>query len=295
MMVILIGFFGSVAVGVGVAFLLDRMDRRFRYPSQVTNELGLDIIGAVPAIRTSRSERQQLESAAQVIEAFRAIRLGVRHAQQVPGPLTLTISSAGPGEGKSLIASNLALAFAAAGERTLLLDGDVRSGRLHSTFNVERRPGLVDHLLNQASLEDVLRETTHERLTFMPCGSRVKHAPELLTSPSLEFLFQELRARYDVIIVDCAPLGAGIDPFAFATLTRQLMLVFRAGKTDRKLAQAKLEIVDRLPISVVGAVLNDVRSFGSYKYYAYNYGYGTLDELEDPENAESESAALAAR
>jgi capsular exopolysaccharide synthesis family protein len=278
----LLGVVGSLGAGIGLALLLDRLDRRFRYPSQITSELGLDIIGAVPAIRTARSERQQLESAAQVIEAFRAIRLGVRHAQVVPGPLTLTISSAGPGEGKSLVASNLALAFAAAGERTLLVDGDVRSGRLHSTFGVPRRPGLVDCLIGQISLDDALRETSHDRLAFLPSGSRIRQAPELLTSPALEVLFHDLRARYDVIIVDCAPLGAGIDPFAFATLTRQLLLVFRAGKTDRKLAQAKLEIVDRLPISVVGAVLNDVRTFGSYKYYAYNYGYGSVDELEEP-------------
>ena len=277
-MIILAAFGISFGLALGLALLLDRLDKRFRYPEQVTKELGLSILGAIPAIRRVNSSDRDAEEAAQVVEAFRTIRMNLAHSYGAAGPVMLTISSPEPGDGKSLVSSNLALSFAEAGYRTLLIDGDIRRGELHRMFNTDRSPGLLDCLRGEATLDEIPRATTHANLTLIPCGTRHHHGPELLGSAAMRDLMATLKARYNVIIVDSPPLGAGIDPFVLGTATGNIMLVLRSGETDRAMAEAKLKLLDRLPVRILGAVLNDVRtSDGQYKYYRYVYGY-TADE-----------------
>lgn len=277
--VLLLGLIGGLGAAGGLALLLDRTDRRFRYPSQVTDGLNLPVLGAIPSMGKGKTAAEP-EQAAQVIEAFRSIRLALRQGAPPKAPLAVTISSAGKGEGKSLVAANLALAFAAAGERTILVDGDVRLGSLHSTFDLDRRLGLTDFLAGRASLATVIKPTGYDRLSVLPSGSRMRRGPEMLTSPLLRTLLDELAREYDAVIVDSAPLSAGVDAFAIATGTKNLVLVFRGGHTDRHLAESKLELVDRLPIAVVGAVINDVETMGTYRYYAYAEGYSAWEEDE---------------
>lgn len=278
LMIMLAAFGVSLALALALALLLDRLDKRLRYPDQVTRELGLSILGAIPAIKRARAAEQSPEEAAQVVEAFRTIRMNVAHAYAVGGPIALTVSSPGPGDGKSLVSANLALSFAEAGYRTVLVDGDIRRGELHRTFGTDRRPGLLDHLQGQSSLEEIQRTTSHKNLTLVPCGTRHHHGPELLGSASMSELMAALQSRYDVIIVDSPPLGAGIDPFVLGTATGNMVIVLRSGETDRQMAEAKLKHLDRLPIRLLGAVMNDVNTADTqYKYYRYVYGY-TADE-----------------
>ena len=276
--VIVLAAFGiSLGLALALAVLLDRMDKRVRYPEQVTRELGLSILGAIPAIKRVRGE-QTPEEAAQVVEAFRTIRMNIAHAYGAAGPVMLTVSSPSPGDGKSLVSSNLALSFAEAGYRTLLIDGDIRRGELHRMFSVDRRPGLLDHLSGQTAVESIVRPTSHQNLSVIACGTRHHHGPELLGSVAMRDLMAALKSRYNVIIVDSPPLGAGIDPFVLGTATGNLLLVLRSGETDRQMAESKLRLLDRLPIRLLGAVLNDVNTAESaYKYYRYVYGY-TADE-----------------
>jgi succinoglycan biosynthesis transport protein ExoP len=259
----------SIALALVLVFVLDRFDTRFRYVEQATDELGLDIIGTVPALRETIPERRDPEEASQVLEAFRSIRLNVAHAFDGAGPVQLTISSPGIGDGKSLVSSHLAIAFGQAGFRTVLVDGDLRRGEQHARFEVERRPGFVELLSGDARLEDVLRRTSHENLTLIPRGVINERAPELLMSPAMSKFLDDLRTRYDAIIVDSPPLGAGIDPYVIGTATGSLMLVLRSGETDRKMAEAKLGLLNRLPIRLLGVVLNDTDGDGAYQYYAY--------------------------
>jgi capsular exopolysaccharide synthesis family protein len=276
-MLVLAAFAISLGLALGLAVLLDRLDKRFRYPEQVTRELGLSILGAVPAIRQVRGE-QSPEEAAQVVEAFRTIRMNIAHAYGAAGPVMLTVSSPSPGDGKSLVSSNLALSFAEAGYRTLLIDGDIRRGELHRMFSIDRRPGLLDHLSGQGSLDTVLRATTHQNLSVIACGTRHHHGPELLGSAAMRDMMAALKNRFNVIIVDSPPLGAGIDPFVLGTATGNMLLVLRSGETEREMAENQLKLMDRLPIRLLGAVLNSVNtSDNAYKYYRYVYGY-TADE-----------------
>jgi tyrosine-protein kinase Etk/Wzc len=281
MVIIVLGTLAGLGTGLGLAFLFDLLDKRFRYADQVTRGLGLSILGVVPEIRRAKGKGASAEEASQVVEAFRTIRLNLSHVFPETGSIALTITSPMPGDGKSLIASNLALSFAEAGYRTLLIDGDTRRGELHRTFGTQRRPGLLDHLAGDLKWEEATRSTSHPKLTLMPAGSRHRNAPELMGSRKMHELHALLREKYEVVIIDSPPLAAGIDPFVLGTVTGNLMLVVRAGSTERDLAEAKLQIVDRLPIRLVGAVLNDVNtSMQEYKYYAYNYSYGTTEEDE---------------
>ena len=271
----------GLAAGLGLAFLLDLTDKRVRYADQISGGMGLTILGVVPEIRRAKGETPSAEEAAQVIEAFRTIRLNLAHTMG-EGRGMLTISSPSPGDGKSLVASNLALSFAESGYRTLLIDGDTRRGELHRTFGQERRPGLLDYLTGELAMADLLRATSHKMLTLITSGSRKRNGPELLGNAAMRELLTAMRERFDVVIVDSPPLGAGIDPFVLGTLTGNMILVMRSGATERDMAEAKLEIVDQLPIRLIGAILNDVRSGASeYKYYSYSYGYGATDETNE--------------
>lgn len=284
--IILIGLVGSLGLGVGLAILLDRLDKRFRYPEQASEELGLNILGAVPGIPRPRGKRPPPpEEMAQVVEAFRSIRLNLSHSFEPSQPICITVSSPSPGDGKSLIVSNLALSFAEAGYRTVLVDGDTRRGNLHRTFGAERRPGLLDYLgTGTMPAERTFRVTSHRNLTLIPAGVRLQHGPELLGSARMAELITRLKNDFEVILIDSPPLGAGIDPFVLGTHSQNMLIVLRSGETDRQMAEVKLRILDRLPIRALGAVLNHIHAgAGAYKYYSYSYGYAA--ESEDTEEA----------
>ena len=275
-----IGFM-IVAASIGIAFclaiLLDHLDRRFRYPEQATNELRLPIVGTIPAL-SSRRRTPDPVADIQVIESFRALRLQLQHLNG-QGPLAITITSPGSGDGKSLVSANLALSFADAGYRTLLIDGDIRCGAQHAVFGATVQPGLLNHLAGQTSVEGTVQRTPHDKLFFVARGARIHGGPELIASQSMTEFLVQVRTRFDAIILDSPPLSAGIDPLALGVHTRNLLLVLRIGETDRRLAMAKLQTIGRLPIRVLGAVLNEVPTEGMYKYYAYGYGEAAMSAV----------------
>jgi succinoglycan biosynthesis transport protein ExoP len=277
--VLILGAVGAaLAFGVLLAVLIDQTDKRFRYPEQATDDLGLTILGVVPVIG-ARGRRGAADQAAQVVETFRTIRMNVRYATEPGRALTITITSPGPNDGKSLISSNLALSFSESGARTLLIDGDIRRGELSKTFGTKAKPGLVEYLDGTALIAEVLQPTaSHANLTIMSAGARRRRAPELLATTKLPQLIALMAKEFDVIVVDSPPLGAGFDAFALATATGNMAVVLRAGITDRKMAKAKLETVGQLPIRLIGAVLNSIKLTGAYQYYSYYQEYASEDE-----------------
>jgi capsular exopolysaccharide synthesis family protein len=277
LILVLLAVIGGLGLGAGGAVLLDSTDRRVRYPDQVTRAMGLTILGAVPRVEWRNGKRET--AAAQVIEALRGVRLNVVHRHGSAGPVRLTVTSPGKSDGKSFVASNLALAFADAGFRTLLVDGDVRRGRLHHTLAVARRPGLTELLEGSVTWDQVLQSTRYNNLSFIACGLRSQAGPALLSSVTMARLLDGVRSRYEAIIVDSPPLAAGADALALATVTGSLLLVLRAGVSDRELTETKLGVLTHLPVRLLGAVLNDVRPGGAYRYYSYYLeGYEMHDE-----------------
>jgi capsular exopolysaccharide synthesis family protein len=287
--IILMAVAGSLAFGIGLAFLLDRVDRRFRYPAQATRDLGLQILG-VWCRSSNQGQRNSPEKVANVVEAFRTLRMNARYACMPNQKVTLSVTSPGPGDGKSLVASNLALSFAEGGWRTVLVDADLRRGFLNETFDLPATPGLIEYLEGTSSLDDVLRETHHGNLAVIAGGTRHRRAPELLATPRMQELVALLARSFDAIIVDTPPLGAGTDAYAIATATQNVALVLRGGVTDVRMAKAKLETLDRLPVQVIGAILNGVDTDeGIYQYYSYDPHYAVV---EGPEEDEREVARI---
>ncbi|HXL54304.1 MAG TPA: polysaccharide biosynthesis tyrosine autokinase [Gemmatimonadales bacterium] len=277
-LVIMLALIAGGGLGVAGAVVLDHTDRHVHYPEDVTGTMGLNILGVVPHLARNGHAKRHPEGVLQVLEAVRGIRLNVLHAHGV-GPAIVTVTSPGRADGKSFLSSNLAVAFADAGYRTLLIDGDVRCGRLHRVLKLPRKPGLTDVLAGQATIEQVVQATTYRTLSFIASGTRTHGAPALVSSAALPRMLAGLRPHHDAIIVDSSPLAAGADAFALGTASGSMVLVLRTGVSDRDLAQTKLEVLDHLPIRLLGAVVNDVRPGGAYGYYSYYLeGYEAKDE-----------------
>ncbi|MDX2184113.1 MAG: polysaccharide biosynthesis tyrosine autokinase [Gemmatimonadaceae bacterium] len=290
------GLMAGLALAALLVVLMDFTDRRLRFPEQVTHELKLDIAGFVP--RMPEGSTPDALAAAQAVEAFRSLRLRLQ-TDATPGvPLRLVVSSAGIGDGKSLVAQNLAISLAESGLRTLLVDGDVRRGLQHLTFGAPQSPGLAELLGGTAALADVLVKTEIPNLTLLPSGARSRRVPELLERGRLAALFDHV-GDFDVVLIDSAPLGAGIDAFALGVAAGSMLLVLRVNHTDTKVAAAKLEMLDRMPVQVLGAVLNDVTPSTGFEQYSYYSEYllpdeasATVKTTRPPTIAQSPSTAL---
>ena len=235
-------------------------------------ELGLPISGTVPLFPKAGVDKHSPELTFQLVESFRSLRMSVVHASGGRS-VSIAISSPSPGEGKSLIAANLAMSFAEAGLRTVLVDGDTRRGALHEIFGLQGTPGLTDYLGGLATIGEVTRPTSQSSLNVIACGARRRRSPELLTSSRLPGMVAELRATHDVVIFDTPPLAAGIDAYSIAAATGSVLIVLRVGKTTRRMAAEKLRMMDRLPVAIIGAVLNGISLGGEYAYYSYVPGY----------------------
>jgi tyrosine-protein kinase Etk/Wzc len=281
---IVLAMLGSFGLGVGGAIVRERVDRTVHDAGQVTHGFGLSILGALPHLAPAGGK-----GSAQAVDALRGIRLNVMHTYGSAGPILMTISSPGMGDGKSFVSVNLALAFADAGFKTLLIDGDIRRGRLHRVFGVRRKPGLTDVLGDSMPYTAALQSTGRDNLTFLACGVRTRTGPELLGSPAMPQLLVRLREQFAAILIDSPPLAAGIEPYVLGTLTGNMLLVLRLGSTNRNLAEGKLDALRGLPIRVLGAVLNGVRSPDIYRRYSYYLeGY----ELHDEETTWAEAKIL---
>ncbi len=272
-----LGSLGLVLAGVVV---FDRLNPKLVYPEQVTGGLGLPVLGAIP--RARQHLQSGVGSAAHLVEAFRSLRLNLMHATGSAGSRALTISSPGSGEGKSFITVNLALSFAEQGHRTLLIDGDLRRGTLHHLLGVNRKPGLTDFLQGSVQASQIVQATAYPHLHVICSGTRTTAGPELLGSETMAELLAELRSEYAVILVDSPPMGACVDPLVLATLTRDMLMVVRTDVTNRSMAESNLAMLDRLPIRVLGAVVNGTVPNGLYSAYEYLPGYEVADLGDAP-------------
>ena len=275
---------GGLGAGLGLALLLDRVDPRIQYTSDVTDALGVDILGVIPKMTHGSNGGDR--SARHAMEAFRDLRVNLEFAYGAGRPLAVTFTSPDESEGKSTLVANLATGFGAVGRRTLVIDGDTRKGDLHRILDASRKPGLTDFLTGDVRLDETVQVTKFPEVHLIGSGSRSQASPELLGSRKLGDLVGELWKRYDVVLVDSPPLGAGADALILGTLTGQIGLVLRTGRTNIGHARARLAALERLPVRTLGVILNAFvqrRGHGYYAYYEYIDGYGATDEPKDPE------------
>ena len=213
------------------------------------------------------------------VEAFRMLRISLAFSWG-DGPCTLVVTSAAPQEGKTLIATNLAVTFARGGARVLLVDCDIHRPRLHRVFRVSRTPGLMDLLRSSAPDTTLnhrvtaIRKTGIDRLSFLPCGTDPQDNPELLEPAMLRGMLKQLQAEFDVILLDTPPVLVSADAATLAASADGVIMVVRAGQTDRGAADVARQRVVSAGGRVLGVVLNDpdgvLARFGTTDY-AYDY------------------------
>jgi succinoglycan biosynthesis transport protein ExoP len=271
---IALSFISSFVVAVLAVRAYQGLDTTIRRPEQVTEGMRLTILGCIPHVDIARTVRAAIGHE-ETIEALRGLRMRLLQTRR-NGPLCVTITSPSAGDGKSFVTVNLALSFAQAGYRTLLIDGDTRRGVQHRVLGAAPRSGLVEALAGTAALGDVIQATEHPGLSLISAGASDERAPELLAGPQFTEALTALRSRFDVILVDSPPLAAGVDALILGAVTTDLLLVLRTGATDLDLARAKLDAAVAHPIRLLGAVLNDVRENGTFRNYTYDLSaYGS--------------------
>ena len=236
-----------------------------------------------------------------VTEAFRNLKASI--SVSVPkkdGGIVLMMTSAYPEDGKTTVTTNLALMFALSYAKVILIDADIRKGRVAKYFNTRSAPGLSDCLSGQKNLEEVIHHShKYENLSYITCGTHSPKPYELLESDEMKKLIEDLRKEYDYIIIDTPPILLISDALALAPFTDGVALVCRHQVSYVSDISRALNSLNFAKANVLGVIVNDYKApkigkmYGGYKkYYYYNsYSYGSTnpEELDEPviENAET--------
>lgn len=284
----------GILAGFGIAYLVDIADKTFRSPHEIIRTLNLPLIGHIPVIRPSK--RALVANSAmhpvnatfhnpksQAAEAFRAVRTAIYFSTQGQKHQVIQVTSPTPGDGKSTLASNLAVTIAQSGKRVLLVDADMRRPSIHKLYGIDDAPGFSDVLVEQVELEDAIRPSEVEDLDVLPCGNKPVQPSELLTSYRLPEVIQQVREMYDFVIIDTPPVLVVTDPCPVAANVDGVICAMRIKKNVRVSAERMVEILRSVNANIVGMVVNGVGGQGTYSsqysYGAYqagysNYGYG---------------------
>jgi len=274
----------GLLLGIIASLLLRQLDTKVQSGGEVERATSLSILGFIPRFASNSNGSAEQQSVVPVeehlvLEAFRVLRTNLRFIRvQRPDAKVFTISSVAASEGKTTIASNLASTLASEGNRVLVIDADLRRPSIHTVFRIERSPGLADALIDKANTSHAVHRSHIEGLTLLPAGSVAPNPSELLGSEVFRDLLARARSSFDIVIVDTPPLLAVTDPSLVASVTDGLLLVVRAGVTDRNALAMSCAELRRMQIPVLGVVMNEIpldRSFLGYGgYYGYGYGYG---------------------
>lgn len=226
-----------------------------------------------------------------VSEAFRGLRTGLQFSMAVANSNVLMVTSCAPGEGKSFTSSNLAMAAAIGGARVLLIDADLRRGKIHRPYNLRKSmPGFTQALAKEVTFETVCYKTDIDNLTFVPTGPKPPNPAELLSSPMFTQILDSVKDAYDLIMLDAPPVLSVSDPLVMGQHAGITMLVVRHLVTTQAEIQSAIKSLEAVNIQISGAILNqfDARKsrYGQYsqkygyQYGGYRYAY-TKDKSED--------------
>lgn len=279
----------GLALGIALALLLERLDDTVRSPDELREKMDVTVVGIIPAIDTADSAAAGAASPtigrlvthadprSPVAEAYRSLRTNLAFARTTKPVQSIVVASPGPGDGKSTTAANLAITFAQQGQRTLLVDADMRRAVLDKTFGVARTPGLTDVIVGAATLEDAACETQVPNLFVLPSGQFPPNPSELLGSPAMRETLRAAKEQFDVVLFDSPPLLAVTDAAVLSTLVDGTILVVRTASTAREAVRRALSQLRAVHGRILGAVLNDVDVrgtgyYGGYGYYYYSYG-----------------------
>jgi polysaccharide biosynthesis transport protein len=280
----LVAILMGLVVGAGLGVLREWLDPRVRSADEIKAALGLAVVGAIPRMAAGRSSEARgwavhLESASPVAEAYRSVRTAVTFALDGQAR-TILITSPSRGEGKSTLASNLAIAMAKAGKRVLLIDCDFRSPVQHRIFGVSDDVGVASVLASGEPVEAAIRRTAVERLDVLPSGPVPKDPSEILNSEGFVTLIEGFAAVYDHVLIDSPATSLFNDARIVGATCDATLLVVRIDQSNRRLVEAARDGLQSVGAKIMGVVVNDIPGRSGVSD-AYSYAQSAPTPGED--------------
>jgi succinoglycan biosynthesis transport protein ExoP len=270
----MVGLLGGIVFAVALAFFFEYIDNRIKLPQDIKAHLGVPLLGFIPAIRHKSKEASPLLSSdvpSGFSEAFRSVRTNVLFSSASDETRSIVVTSTAPREGKTVVASNLAIALAQAGRRVLLIDADLRRPRVHEVFGYAQEPGLSNFLVERLNSSQVVRKSGVPGLYVMSAGKQPPNPAELLGSRRFLDFVQSLGEHFDWVIIDSPPVLAVTDAAILAHDTTGVVFVVGAEMTNRDAAQSAVAQLEKAGAHIVGAVLNGVKLDENSYYYSKYY------------------------
>jgi polysaccharide biosynthesis transport protein len=279
----------GVALGIGVPFLLEFMDQTVTNVEKMEEATNIRGLGLIPDFEDTVAEAYPLifsdgVANPDLIENFRVVRTNLlSSAATSKFPQVIMITSTSPKEGKTVVASNLAMSFAHMGEKTLILDANLRRGIQHHLFGSRSSPGLSNVLVEKYDVADACRPTTMENLHILPSGDQLEGDIEQLGSPQFIQMIDQLRKRYQRIIVDSPPVLGLAETSVMQPAVDGVMLVIWSGQTPTRAVRTAMEILEANHANFYGFVLNRLdlaATMNRFHYYYYtNHYYNRYQSL----------------
>ncbi len=270
-----LGVVGGLGLGFAFAFFVAFIDDRVKSSFDIEGVVGLPLIGIIPQIkRMEQPDKAQIvanNADRQVAEAFLTLHSSLRLKDESKNAKCILITSTIPGEGKSFTTTNLALTFAAHGERVVVIDCDLRKPNIHKSFRVENTRGVIDVCAGKATIEEVVLRNVQPNLDVMPAGGRAKNPTQILNSKGFEQMLSDLRKTYDRVFIDTPPLAAVSDALIILPLVDGSIFTIFFNKVRRKAAQFSARKLLEANVPNFGAVLNGLNLAMSGYYYAQYY------------------------
>ncbi len=281
--ILFFGFAGvlGTGIGLGLAVLLELLRSGVKSGAEAERTFGYPVVGLIPFVEPRGSRIAYRHGAlvgnlvdvpsSQFSEAVRSMRLGLRLANRGQVPKVILITSAVPGEGKSSAAALLAASSAGAGQRTVLIDCDLRRQSISEAFGEYKR-GLAEVLAATADVSEVTVKHPVAGIHLIPAGSPIGNPADLLTSERMSELIEKLRDLYDYVVLDASPLLPVVDALALAALADKILVVVEWSRTPRGNVSEALKILRPEAHRIAGIVLNKV-DLKQLHGYGYNGGY----------------------
>jgi capsular exopolysaccharide synthesis family protein len=260
-----VGLLLGLVAGLSLALALDALDRSIKTPVQAEASTRAPVLGILPRLKGKRVVAVTGNDPA--AEAYRTLRTGVRFANPDRPLRIIMVTSPSSSEGKTTTAVNLAIALAQSGERTVLVDADLRRSKVAKSLGLEGAVGLTNVITRTATLADAV-QTWQDGLLVLPAGSLPPNPSEIVGSQAMVNLLVDLDDYADTIVIDAPPVLPVTDAAVLATQVEGVLIVLRAGKTQRALATEARRRLDGVNAKVVGCVLNGVKTSTSADYYA---------------------------
>lgn len=263
--------FGGLLLAVALAFGIEYFDSRIKSPEEIAQHLNLPFLGLIPAVtmKDQSGEAPLLGDAPPAFsEAMRSVRTALLFSSADEGARSVMVTSTGPHEGKTLVSSSLAITLAQAGQRTLVVDADMRRPRMHEALGRAQEPGLSNLLVGEATLPDAARPTSVPNLFLLAAGHIPPNPAELLGSKRFLDLLEDLKRRFDWVVIDAPPVMPVTDAAVIASHMGGVLFVIGSEMTPRQSASVAVDQLRGVNAKFVGAVLNRVNLHRHSYYYA---------------------------